>query len=135
MAELTIRMASNLIGYTFAEVTVPCPDDITPEEIARRHWEVNLRFLQEQEKISNEPVTEEQEAAITKAATETLTEKLPATKISEEKLALAASSGVGDVESTAHDESKAPWEEKPEATTKKPWENKPKFENLPDLFA
>lgn len=118
MAELRIRMASQLIGYTAAEYPFIVPDDLTPEAVARLHWEYNLRFLQEQEKISNEPVTEEQEAAITKAATETLTEKLPATKVVEEKT-----------------EETPPWEDKPEATTKKPWENKPKFENLPDLFA
>lgn len=111
MAELTLRMASNLIGYTFAEVRIPVSDDITPEAAARLHWEYNLRFLQEQEKISNEPVTEEQEATVSAAATKVLTSKLPATT----------------VETT---EETPPWEKKEEPKAKKPWEEAPKFESL-----
>lgn len=111
MAELTLRMASNLIGYTFAEVRIPVSDDITPEEVARLHWDWNMKFLAGQEKVADEPVTEEQEAAISKAATEVLTDKLPATKVEEEK-------------------NEAPWENKPEATAEKPWQAKPKFESL-----
>lgn len=110
MAELTLKMASQLIGYTNADIKIPVPDDITPEEVARLHWDWNMRFLLEQEKVANEPVSEKQEAAITKAATETLDAKLPATVESEEK-------------------GEAPWEAPPQAEAK-PWESKPKF----DLF-
>lgn len=111
MAELTLKIASQLIGYTNADIKIPVPDDITPEEIARLHWDWNMRFLLEQEKVANEPVTEKQEAAITKAATETLTDKLPATKVEETK-------------------SEAPWDAAPKAAEEKPWQKTPKFENL-----
>ena len=113
MAELTLKMASQLIGYTNADIKIPVPADITPEEVARLHWDWNMRFLLEQEKVANEPVTEKQEAAVSKAATEVLTEKLPATKVTEEKT-----------------EGAPPWENKPEATADKPWQQKPKFDNL-----
>lgn len=131
MGQLTLRLASNLIGYTFAEVTVPVPDDITPEEIAQRHWDANMQFLLAQERIANEPVTEKQEAAISKAAKGIVDVELPATVVAEEE----AEHKVGDtvtvagIEFTKHSE--APWDNPPAPTTeKKPWENKPSF----DLF-
>lgn len=129
MAEITIKMASQLIGYTNADVTIPVADDITPEQVARLHWDWNLRFLQEQEKISNEPVTEEQEAAIAKSAAETLTSEIPATTVAGERTEYKVGDTVtvGGIEFTKHSE--APWDNPP-AAKKKPWENKPSF----DLF-
>lgn len=124
MAEITIKMASQLIGYTNADVTIPVADDITPEQVARLHWEWNLRFLQEQEKISNEPVTEEQEAAATKAAEKIVDAELPATVVDE----VGNGSSVHSYEDGA-DFAPAPWDNPP-APEKKPWENKPSF----DLF-
>lgn len=131
MAELTLKIASQLIGYTNCDITIPVPDDITPEEIARLHWDWNMRFLLEQEKVANEPVTEKQEKEIGKAAKALTDEKLPATVVAEEKisigdLALAASSGVGDVEAAA---AEAPWERETEPA-EKPWQKAPKFNNL-----
>lgn len=112
MAEITLKMASQLIGYTNADVTIPVPDDITPEQVARLHWDWNMRFLLEQEKVANEPVTEKQEAAISKAAKRVVDVELPATVVAEEK-------------------SEAPWDNPPAPTgEKKPWENRPSF----DLF-
>lgn len=127
MAELTLKMASQLIGYTNADIKIPVPDDITPEEVARLHWDWNMRFLLEQEKVANEPVSEKQEAAITKAATETLDAKLPVTVESEEKGETAKPSAKAG--SSAAEPTEAPWEAPPKAEAK-PWESKPKF----DLF-
>lgn len=130
MAELTLKMASQLIGYTNADIKIPVPDDITPEAVARLHWDWNMRFLLEQEKVANEPVPEKQEAAITKAATDTLDAKLPVTVESEEKTTdykVGDTVNVGGIEFTKHSE--APWEAPPKAEAK-PWESKPKF----DLF-
>lgn len=131
MAEITLKMASQLIGYTNADVTIPVPDDITPEQVARLHWDWNMRFLLEQEKVANEPVTEKQEAAISKAAKGIVDVELPATVVAEEE----AEHKVGDtvtvagIEFTKHSE--APWDNPPAPTgEKKPWENKPSF----DLF-
>ena len=135
MAEITLKMASQLIGYTNADVTIPVPDDITPEEVARLHWDWNVRFVLEQEKVANEPLTEKQEAAVSKAATEVLTEKLPATTVSSEATHEKAADKSASRVAEEKTEEAPPWEGKPEATAKKPWENKPKFDNLPDLFA
>jgi len=118
MAELVLRMASQLIGYTNAEYPFIVADDLTPEQVARLHWEYNLRFLAEQDKIANEPVSEEQEKAISEAAVKALTEKIPVTKVAEEK-----------TESAPKAEDVAPWEEKP-APAKKPWQQSPKFDDL-----
>lgn len=112
MAEVTLKVASQLIGYTNADVTIPVSDDITPEQLARLHWDWNVRFLLEQEKIANEPVTERQEKAISEAASKTVEAKLPATQVAEEKTDL---DGLLD---------------NPPVAEKKPWENKPSF----DLF-
>ena len=130
MAELILRMQSQLIGYSPAEYAFVVPDGLTPEEVARLHWEYNLRFLQAQEQIANEPVSEEQEKAIAKAATETLTEKLPATKVAEEQTEYKVGDTVtvAGIEFTKHSEE--PWESKPEATACRPWQQKPKFDNL-----
>lgn len=138
MAEMNLRLQSQLIGYSPVEYPYIVPDGLTPEEVAELHWEYNLRFLTRQEEIANRPVTPEQEASIAKAAIETVDSKLKATKISEHvsegELALAASSGVGDVEAAANlliAEQAAPWEaEVTPVPEKKPWESKPKF----DLF-
>lgn len=128
MAELVLKMPSQLIGYSSADYPFIVPDGLTPEEVARIHWEYNLRFLQEQEKIANEPVTEAQEQAITKAATETLDAKLPVTVESEEKTTdykVGDTVNVGGIEFTKHSE--APWEAPPKAEAK-PWETKPTFD-------
>jgi hypothetical protein len=130
MAELTLKMASQLIGYTNADIKIPVSDDITPEEVARLHWDWNMRFLLEQEKVANEPVTEKQEANIHKAAVEVLTEKLPATKVAEEKTEHKVGGTVEVAGMTFTKHSEAPWENKLEATAEKPWQQKPKFDNL-----
>lgn len=109
MAELRLRMPSELIGFSNAEYPFTVPDDLTPEDVARLHWDYTMRFLLEQQKIANEPVTEAQEEAVTKAAVEALTEKLPATTIGEEK-------------------SEAPWDKPPVEAATKPWETKPTFD-------
>jgi hypothetical protein len=112
MAEVEFTIPSALVGYSNAKASKILVDgELTPERLARMHWDWNVRFLLEQEKIANEPVSEEQEKAITKAATETLTQKIPATKVEETK-------------------SEAPWDAAPKAAEEKPWQKTPKFENL-----
>ena len=128
MAELTLKIASQLIGYTNADIKIPVPDDITPEEIARLHWDWNMRFLLEQEKVANEPVTEKQEAAIAEAATEVLTQKIPATTVSSEATHEKAPA---KAESRVEENTEpAPWEQAPEAPADKPWLKKKTFEPL-----
>lgn len=122
MAELTLKIASQLIGYTNVDIKIPVSDDITPEEIARLHWDWNMRFLLEQEKVANEPVTEKQEQEIGKAAKALTDAKLPATVVAEEE--------TPEVPADAGGKDTPPWDDKPEAPPKKPWQEAPKFENL-----
>lgn len=130
MAELTLKIASQLIGYTNCDITIPVPDDITPEQIARLHWDWNVRFLLEQEKVANEPVTEKQEREITKAAKALVDDKLPHTPVSEEPTEHKVGDTVEVAGITFVKHSEAPWDDKPEAPPKKPWQEAPKFENL-----
>lgn len=131
MAELTLKIASQLIGYTNCDITIPVPDDITPEEIARLHWDWNMRFLLEQEKVANEPVTEKQEKEIGKAAKALTDEKLPATVLdvttTEQRAAVDEHTRLSrEIENTPEIK---PWEQKTEPA-EKPWQKAPKFNNL-----
>lgn len=141
MAEIEIKAGSSLIGFTNASHRFTVPEGLTPEDVAGIHWDFNIRFLLEQERISGLEVSEPIEKILARVAKETLTAKLPATPVAEEETerklsapdTLIAALGEMVEKGRVSEDALDAMLDNPPPAEKKVWETKPSFNN--DLFA